>query len=141
MRRFAFALSALVGVCLLTGARPIQLVSDEDHARYMKYLPRSEDSWFKSLKPDDLIFYTEKEVPRAYQLQGSVHSSYYNISAAKPREPYGNATLEFPWGSPAGTHLSDNSASVKFVVFPESLEPIRWWQERSPYDGGALVIR
>src|SRR5262249_28295092 len=92
-----------------------------------------------ALKPADLIFYTEKEVPRAYQLQGSVHSSYYNISAAKPREPYGNATLEFPWGSPAGTHLSDNSASVKFLVFPEALEPIRWWQERSPYDGGPVI--
>src|SRR5438105_12847062 len=114
MRRSTFALSALVGVFLLTGARPIQLVSDEDHARYLKYLPRSEDLWLKSLKHEDLVFYTEKEDPRAYQLHGSVHSSYYNISAAKPSEPSGNATLEFPWGSPAGTHRSDNSVSVKF---------------------------
>jgi hypothetical protein len=141
MRRSTFALSALVGVFLLTGARPIQLVSDEDHARYLKYLPRSDDLWLKTLKQEDLIFYTEKEVPRAFQLHGNVHSSYYNISAAKPNEPFGNATLEFPWGSPAGTHRSDNSASVKFVVFPESHEPIRWWQERSPYDGGDPVTR
>jgi hypothetical protein len=141
MRRSTYALSALVGIFLLTGAAPLQLVSDEDHARYMKYLPKTGDPWLKALKAANLIFYTEREVPRAYQLQGGVHSSYYNISAAKPVEPFGNATVEFPWGSPAGTHLSDNSTSVKFVIFPKSGEPIRWWQERSPYDGGALVFR
>jgi hypothetical protein len=141
MRRFPFALAALVAMFTLTGARPLQLVSDEDHARYTQYLPKTDDPWLKSLKQTQIIFYTEEEVPRAYQLEGAVHSSYYNISAAQPVEPFGNATLEFPWGSPAGTDLSDNSTSLKFVVFPESGEPIRWWQERSPYNAGALVFR
>src|SRR5207244_3734173 len=30
---------------------------------------------------------------------------------------------------------------VKFVVFPESGAPIRWWQERSPYELDAPVFR
>jgi hypothetical protein len=125
----------------LTGAAPLQLVNDEEHARYLRYLPKTDDPWFKALKKRNIIFYTEKEVPRVYQLQGGVHSSYYNISAAKPVEPFGNATLEFPWGSPAGTDFSDNAVSVKFVIFPDSGEPIRWWQEYSPYNEGAPVFR
>ena len=141
MRPLLFALCALVAIVSLTGARPFRLVSDEDHARYLKYLPKSEDPWLKALKADDIIFYTEKEIPRVFQLHGGVYSSHYNISAAKPAEPFGNATLEFPWGSPAGTHLSDNSTSLKFVVFPESREPIRWWQEHSPYGGASPVVR
>ncbi|HLJ94881.1 MAG TPA: hypothetical protein VKU02_17015 [Gemmataceae bacterium] len=141
MKRFAFALSVFAGISALMGAEPIQLVSDADHARYMQYLPKTNDPWLNALKKSKLVFYTEVEVPRAYQLGGGVHSSYYNISAAQPLEPFGNATREFPWGAPAGTDLSENATSIKFVVFPEAGQPIRWWQEYSPYERGNPVYR
>ncbi len=105
--------------------QPFRLVSAADEARYRKLLPPTEDGRLLALYEQPLIFYTDREMPRAYQLDGGAHSPDYNISATKPVEPHGNANLEFPWGHPAGTHRSTNASAVRFVHLPG---PILWWR-------------
>ncbi len=113
-----------------TQAQPkerFRLVSADDEARYRQFLPATEDDWLQSIFAGELLFYTDKEMPRAYQLDAGAHSPSYNISAKQPTEPYGNANVEFPWGHPGGMHRSPNASAVRFVQLPG---PILWWQEQ-----------
>jgi hypothetical protein len=132
-------LSAVVLLCGLgaQNQKNFRLVSDERHAMLMRFLPRTEDPWLKQLKTRNIIFYSSEEMPPAYQiwdgyLQG-IHSIFYNISADKPRELFGNPNLEFPWKGPAGLDHSDNAGSIKFVVLPDD-RPILCWRERMVHD-------
>jgi hypothetical protein len=111
---------------------PFRLVSDDKHETLLQFFPKTTDPWFNALKPR-LVFYTEREMPAAYQSDGFVHSVHYNISANRS-EPFGNANREFPWGVPAGLNWTNNARTAKFVVFPQSGEPIRWWTERLAHD-------
>lgn len=101
---------------------PFRLVSQRRHEDLRRYLPRVDDSDTQDvLDHPKLIFYTEAEMPRVYQfwfgqLQG-VHSVHYNISA-NDSEPFGNGNIEFPWGTPAGTHRVDNLKSFRFLLLP-----------------------
>lgn len=132
----------LLAVVLFSGlgaANPYSLrfVSKERHETFMKFLPPTDDPWLIQLKTKNILFYTSEEMPPAYQiwdgyLQG-IHSIFYNISADKPRERYGNPNLEFPWKGPAGLDPCDNAGSIKFVVLPED-QPILWWRERLLHD-------
>ena len=132
-------LSAVVLFCGL-GAddkNSLRFVSANRHEALMQFLPPTEDHWLKQLKTRKIVFYTSEEMPPAYQiwngqLQG-IHSIFYNISADKPRERFGNPNLEFPWRGPAGLDQSDNAGSIKFVVLPDD-QPIRWWRESLPHD-------
>jgi hypothetical protein len=137
MRRIVFAGILLAGGLGADYQRPLRLVSDEQHAEFMKFLPPTDDSWLRVLKTKNIIFYTDDEMPPAYQiwdgLLPGIHSVYYNISADKPRERYGNPNLEFPWKGPAGLDSSDNAHSIKFVVLPDD-NPILWWREALPHD-------
>lgn len=140
MRRYWIA--ALVSVftlfaMLATAAPPkgYRLVTEERHKTLLSFLPETSDDWFNDLKSKHLIFYGEPEMPQAYQiwdggLQG-IHSPFYNISAAKPQELFGNPNIEFPWGTPAGLRRSPNFKSFKFVHLPRA---IRWWSDRLPGD-------
>src|ERR1043165_800283 len=76
-----------------------------------------------------VTYYSEKDTPRAYQHNGHVHWGHYNISATKPLEKVGNASMEFPWNIPGGTHKGDGTSSLKFHYIPG---PIVWWRDRSP---------
>ena len=135
----------LLGLLALSGetaspAQPprLRLVEERIHNLYMSFWPKSNDAWLNELKKKDIIFYDERAMPPAYQdwdgaLQG-IHSPSYNISAVRS-EPIGNANREFPWGSPAGLHMSSNFKAFRFVVIPEG-KSILWWRERLPGDGG-----
>mgnify|MGYP001125191604 CR=1 FL=1 len=107
--------------------------------QYRAYLPKIEgDPQVERMLQDPrLILYTEAEMPRAYQfwdnqLQG-IHSAYYNISA-NGSEPYGNGNIEFPWGTPAGTHRSRYVRSFRFLWLPYDHQgryyPIVWYRKQ-----------
>jgi hypothetical protein len=113
------------------------LVSDEKAEQLRKCLPVVADPEMQKILDDpDLILYTDAEMPRAYQvwdgqLQG-LHSPNYNISANN-REPYGNGNIEFPWGTPAGTHRTSGVSSFRFLWLPRDdggrRRPVVWFQK------------
>ncbi len=127
-------LSLVVGIALVVAAfslgeekrRPFRIMSEQDHEKYLTFFPQSEDEWFNGLK-ERLVFYSEREVPRAYQHAGGVHSPWYNISA-NGSERFGNANREFPWAGPGGTDNSPGVKSLKFMALPEG-KPIVWWND------------
>lgn len=105
-----------------------KLISKERHEILSSHIPDSKDGILQKIRNDKrLLIYTEKEMPKAYQdwnagaLHG-IHSPSYNISAAKPKEKFGNPNVEFPWGKPAGTELvsDDNISSFKFLLLPRN---------------------
>ena len=118
-----------------SSADAFRLMSAERDAMFRALVPKFEDEQMtKLLKDPNTLFYTEREIPKAYQqwdgaLPG-VHSAHYNISADN-NEPYGNGNLEFPWGTTAGTHLARNVESVKFLSLPRDENgqpyPVVWW--------------
>ena len=122
---------------------PLRFVSEEKHALYRSFWPKSKDPWLNNLKKKSIIFYDEEVMPKAYQnwdgaLHG-VHSPAHNISAVRS-EPIGNANREFPWGSPAGLHVSPNFKAFRFVDLPPG-KTIVYWRERLQGDAspGSIV--
>jgi hypothetical protein len=104
----------------------LKLVSEKDHQKYLKLLPPGDDPILVGLRNNPRItFYTEKEMPKAYQHNDGVHDPYYNISATQPKEPFGNANREFPWKMTAGLDNASNAEVVNFVIFPFQGK-IRW---------------
>ena len=121
-----------------------RLMSPAKERQFRTYLPRVEDApeVEELLRDPRLILYTEAEMPRVYQLwdnqlQG-IHSAYYNISA-NGSEPYGNGNIEFPWGTPAGTHRSRYVRSFRFLRLPYDNQgrtwPIVWYRRQLSGDG------
>ncbi len=118
--------------------RPFQLVSVDKEQRLRGYLPKVNDERVQAMLEDrSLIFYTEQEMPSAYQDWSSglpgIHSPSYNVSA-NGSEPYGNANVEFPWGAPGGTHRSPNISKFRFLWLPRTedgkLQPIVWYRKQ-----------
>ena len=115
-------------------ASPVQLVSRTKQRRLRDMMPQVNNPKIQQLLNDpELIFYTNEEMPPAYQswsgsLQG-VHSPSYNISAGGS-EPFGNGNREFPWSAPAGTHRTRNVSPFRFLRLPRNEEgkllPIVW---------------
>lgn len=127
-------LSLVLGMLPLVSGQDLSLVGKERHAVLCSHIPDSKDGILNKIRSDKrLIIYSDKEMPKAYQdFSGSlpgIHSPSYNISAAKPRERFGNPNVEFPWGHPAGTELvgEDEISSFKFLLLPpdESIELYR----------------
>jgi hypothetical protein len=118
------ALCSLLGLVPASGqaAQPLRLVSAERHEAWVKFLPDGLLQYLK-VSPRDIVFYSEEEMPRVYQdwsgLLPGIHDAYYNISAAKPQEPFGNPNREAPWNT-GGTDHSDNADSIKFLVLPKT---------------------
>ena len=118
------------------------LMSRQKYRRLQALLPTVNDSVLQQiLQNDRLMLYTDKEMPKAYQdwdggLRG-IHSVDYNVSADN-REPFGNANLEFPWGTPAGTHRAKNVDSFRFLWLPRNQKgetlPVVWYRQRFPSD-------
>ena len=97
---------------------PVRLVTATREQQLRQLLPRVTDSKMQTLLDDkSLILYTEHEMLRAYQFEGTVHSAFYNISA-NGGEPFGNANREFPWGAPGGTHRSKSVSAFRFMRLP-----------------------
>jgi hypothetical protein len=120
--------------------QPFRLVSNEKHQQLQSQLPPVDDPRLEELFNDpSLLFYTEAEVPPAYQdwssgLKG-IHAPSYNVSANRS-EPYGNGNVEFPWGSPGGTHRTTNVTTFRFVWLPRDERgrprPIVWYRKFLP---------
>jgi hypothetical protein len=135
-RGLVFWLSAAMAILTLpasgdsSGTRAplgsLRLMTDQEQERWRRLLPATDDAWLLELFASDLIFYTNKEVPQAYQHAGGLYTPARNLSANR-NEPYGNPNIEFPWGAPAGTHRSPNAHAVRFVHLTG---PIRWWREK-----------
>lgn len=135
-------ISILLGLVQFAAAadRPFRLVSDERHEVLASHIPDSGDKVLNGIRRDPrLVIYTEGEMPKAYQdwaggLPG-IHSPSYNISAAKPREPFGNPNVEFPWGKPAGTEVVPDGefSTFKFMLLPEG-KPIEISKKYLPGD-------
>lgn len=120
MLKSFIAVLALVSASIVVAAPPVQIVSPEREAVLRSHLPKVESPETAALlAADDLVFYSEAEMPRVYQHSGTVHDAFYNISASKPLEKFGNANREFPWGFPAGTHLVPNLAKFGFFRLPK----------------------
>ena len=147
---------ASTGVALAAGGMPLtgqvdstpeparpEIMSQEKYERLRALLPDVADARIQKVLQDGrLILYTDAEMPKAYQdwdggLQG-VHSPEYNISA-NASEPHGNANIEFPWGTPAGTHRADNVSSFRFLWLPTApaARRCRW----SGIAGGIRAMR
>ena len=111
---------------ILNAENNYKLLSQERHDVLVSHIPDSKDLVLNKIKKaPNLLIYTSKEIPGAYQdwvggLPG-IHSPSYNISAAKPQEKFGNPNVEFPWGHPAGTELvpDSNISSFKFLLLPQ----------------------
>ncbi len=116
---------------------PCQLMSQEKQALLRKCLPDVDDAEIQGILDDpDLLFYTDAEMPPAYQLwdgqlQG-LHAPQYNISA-NHSEPHGNGNIEFPWGTPAGTHRTTGVSSFRFLWLPRDGNgkrlPVVWFRK------------
>lgn len=132
-----------------------QLVSEKAAETYRAMLPETDqDRWNELFQNGDLLFYTEREMPKAYQqnmggiAQSTFHWAGYNVSAdnigingrraeaSKPHGAGGNANIEFPWKTPGGLHDSPNTSNFKFLYLPEvdgKKLPVVYWNERLPY--------
>ena len=109
-------------------------------AQLRRQLPRVDDKQIQAILNDpSLVFYTNAEMPSAYQDWSSglpgVHSPSYNISANNS-EPFGNGNVEFPWGGPGGTHRTRNVSTFRFFRLPKDdegrLKPIVWYRRFLP---------
>jgi hypothetical protein len=149
MAAFSFCLLAFFPV--ETNA---QLVSEKSEELYRSMLPvTDQERWNKLFQEGDLLFYTEREMPKAYQQnvgggpQATFHWANYNISgdtvgingrraeASKPHGAGGNANVEFPWKTPGGLHDSPNTENFKFMHLPVvdgNRLPVVYWNERLP---------
>ncbi len=127
-------------------ARPAwRLMTADREAELRRLMPLVDDDGVQCVLEDpNLILYTDREMPLAYQnwageLQG-VHSPQYNISAVDG-EPFGNGNREFPWNAPAGTHRADTVTSFHFLHLPRDnqgkLWPVVWYRKRLPGDRNA----
>lgn len=137
--KFLTTLALLISLSFDASAgerKPFRLVSDDDHARMMKFFPKTDDPSLSRLKERDIIFYDDKVMPPATQdwhgaLQG-VHSLKYNMSA-DPSEPAGQPGREFPWQKTAGLEVAPNAGTIKFFTLPPG-ESVRWWRAPKPGD-------
>ncbi len=125
---FAFLLAVLPVLCSPAAA---QLMPAEREAVFRKLLPKVGEAWLQDiLDSQDLVLYTETEMPKVFQ-SGGVHSVYVNI-AAIPTHETGNGNV-FPWRETAGMQAAHNGDNFKFLYLPRANGkrlPIVYWQER-----------
>lgn len=113
-----FLLVMIGSTILVYGDTKTDTINDE----IKLILPETSDAKLnRILSSADMFYYNTDIIKKAHQdwegaTQG-ILDSRYNISASK-NELYGNANIEFPWGTPAGMHLNKNSGSYKFIYLP-----------------------
>jgi hypothetical protein len=114
-----------------------RLVSAHRDRQLRAQLPQVEEQRVQQVLQDPaLILFSDAEMPPAYQDWSSglpgVHSPDYNISA-NGSEPYGNGNVEFPWGTPAGTHRAVGVSSFRFLWLPTDEAgrrlPVVWYRK------------
>lgn len=87
--------------------------------------------WHAALHSPAVVFYTDAELPRAYQHQGTFHSPRYNISgdptdAGLRHGEGGNANVQFPWLTAGGGDRAIGLSTFKGLLLPERPGGDRW---------------
>lgn len=135
MRTALSVLFVLVTAAFVDAQPPARLVSPQQEQQFRAALPAVYDDEVQEiLASDDLVFYTEREMPKAYQHDNGFHSPYYNISGEP--DPFGNGNREFPWNEAGGAHNVRNLEVFRFIKFPKRKSggyyPLIYWNERLP---------
>lgn len=101
------------------------LVTPEKHKLYSLFWPKSDQEWLDDLK-NDVIYYTELELPQVYQVwdQGRNLSGVRSINTSDK-----NANQEFPWRDAMGLQESSNYKVIRLARFPS---PVLWWKQATP---------
>ena len=109
----------------------VKLISPSKEATLRCLLPiTDDDSINKLLQSNELIIYTRKEVPLAYQHAGTFKDARFDIGPDEAEKPH-NGSREFPWDAPGGAHRCDNVKTFKFLHLPEG-KKIVWRQLQMP---------
>ncbi len=127
MRLFVFCLLAF-GCSTVLAAPPAQLLDPDVQEEVERMLPHTASEEINALlHSDDLIWYTEAEIPRAYQFQSSFHDPKFNIAAPIERDGRpGNGNTEFPWNHAGGCDNVKGLRAYRFVKFPSRLDGSYW---------------
>lgn len=104
--------------------------SRRDHLRSLLPVLESRE-WHADLHSPAVVWYTEREIPRAYQHAGGFHSPAYNISAdpsdANIRHGEGgNANVQFPWVKAGGLDRSPDAVTFTGLLLPPRANQTRW---------------
>lgn len=146
-----------------TANAQVQICSPQKLVELRASLPATEDPrWRELFSSADTLFYTDAEMPPAYQHRGAFHDARYNISGDfgprgdRPLGHFrpggfggGNANVAFPWRNDAGIPASAEPFvdTFKLLRLPrqnERLLPIVWWQEMrsdDPVEGPQQVMQ
>lgn len=139
MRGLFFLVAAMLAVSMVPGQDKSQpedfrLATGRAAREYRTALPLTRDETLLKLYSKNLIMYTDKEVPPAYQfdffntLRNCLHSTATDpsIAAFESGHRPGQPNLEFPWKTPGGVHRCQNVTTIKFVHLPDA---ITYWYE------------
>ena len=117
----------LFGIC------NAQLIPQEKIDTWRKAFPRIEndEEVQNAIKSDSVLFYTDAEMPRAYQFKGFVHDPEYNVAAVRQYDKNGkrlpgNGNKEFPWDKPGGTDFVNNLSTLRFIYLPKAVNDVKW---------------
>ena len=120
----AAGVAAMLALCA-SSARG-QLATAEQVASIRSRLPALEArEWHDDLHSPDVVWYTDREIPRAYQHAGGFHSPSYNISADPSDSPIrhgegGNANVQFPWLKAGGLDRSPDAVTATGLLLPRA---------------------
>jgi len=116
------------------GAAQVQLCAPAKVAALRAELPATTNPEWQALFHDAAtLFYSDEEMPAAYQFRGGFHLARHNLSG-EPTEPFGNANREFPWRTPGGIDQAEEKvAKFTFLHLPAKEDGGRWpivyWRE------------
>jgi hypothetical protein len=110
----------------------IRLVDQNRHEYYLGLLRQSKNAVLMKLAASEVVFYTDREMPRTYQDWDRYYYGIGPVSNDPGGSSPGNPNREFPWKETAGIDKSPNAAAVRFLVLPSDGSPIVWWKERMP---------
>lgn len=121
---------SLMFVSSARGAEPFQVATPEAIRAYRSVVPHFEDADVEKLIHSDpeLIWYSTREMPPAFQFDQGYHTPDHDFSADNQPHRGGNANMEFPWrrGTPGGTDNCDNIVTFKAFKLPLAANGVRW---------------
>jgi hypothetical protein len=98
-------------------------LSAEAQRGFRAYLPKTDDPALQAVYAKDPWFYTQKEMPRAFQSWDGPVQGLVSVTAPGIRHP----NNDFPWSRPAGIPEDSSAKSIRFVHLAG---PITWKRER-----------
>jgi len=125
--------------------RGFQIMSAAKLDACRRSLPALDDKDMQALFLDpSTLYYSDREIPAAYQFHGTFHSPLNNLSGdptddGLPDGFGGNPNVDFPWLMPGGSDRAEGRvAGFKMLALPQAANGVRWpvvlWRERLPYN-------